>query len=409
MELTSKQRNVIFGEERFTLFTTGIGYGKTFTLALWIIKRCLENKGVNTLVTARDYGQLRDATDKEIEKVLAMMGCIENSHYVKNRTHLEYIFTNGSRMVLRSSKNYDSAFRGASYQFIAIDEIEYIELAAFNTVIGRLRGGTPMGVKEQLMGVSSPRGFNDIYQFFCDHKDSIIYNAKSTESPRVTEEYIEALRVQYSPKTFAQEVLGERLNVNEQSVYEEFDRRVHVSPCAGMLESYDQIYAFLDYNVHRYPCIYMVKRGERLYCIGEEYLTFGGSREMATKIKARFPGRPIIVIGDSAGNHKKDVASDTTNYQIFEQAGLLPRYFHNPPVEARIINANSRLYHNKIIVDPSCEYLIKDLEQVNYTDDGNIDKKSNLDLTHSSDAWSYGVWHFLPLQQTRPPSNMDLI
>jgi len=130
------------------------------------------------------------------------------------------------------------------------------------------------------------------------------------------------------------------------------------------------------------------------YAIAEEHLKFEGSRIMAQRVKAKYPERPIIVMGDSTGNNKRDVAIDRTNYQHFQDAGLLTKHFTNPPVESRIISANSNLYHSRCVVDPSCKNLIKDLELLAWREDGEGVDKSNIDLSHASDGWSYGDWYF---------------
>ena len=122
---------------------------------------------------------------------------------------------------------------------------------------------------------------------------------------------------------------------------------------------------------------------------------------MANKIAQRWGDRHVIVIGDSTGNNKKDVAADKTNYEIFEEIlGMgSTEKFTNPPVQSRIIGANSNFYHKKVIVDPSCLTLIKDLELVAYKEDGSDIDKSNIDLTHAADAFTYGLWYFLPIKK----------
>ena len=47
-------------------------------------------------------------------------------------------------------------------------------------------------------------------------------------------------------------------------------------------------------------------------------------------------------------------------------------------------------------VDPSCEHVISDLEQVVFAENGDLDKRSNPLLTHISDALGYWVHQDFP-------------
>ena len=406
VSLSDKQWECIEAVNRYILFSTGIGYGKTVAGCYWTAIRAINHPGANCLIAARDYGQLRDAVNKEFRSCLEKLGFREERDYVFNKALLHYKFFNGSEVQLRSSKNYDSAFRASSYQFIWFDEAEFVDPEAYYTIDGRLRGGQAIGCKEQMLITSSPNGFGHVYQHFykSEETDKKIIFAPTTESPWATDAYIRSKRALLSPKRYRQEVLAERLNVANQPVYDEFEFKKNVTECANSLRDTDQLYAFLDYNPGRYPCIFMFIRGQTVYAIREIFLEEGGTRRMADRITQSFPERHITIIGDSSGNNKRDVAADKTNYQIFDEyAYLHPTHFHNPRREARINGVNSHLFHRRVVVDPSCKRLIADLEKVSYDINGQVDQKTDTDLTHMSDAFGYGLWHFLPLEKKRTP------
>ena len=67
----------------------------------------------------------------------------------------------------------------------------------------------------------------------------------------------------------------------------------------------------------------------------------------------------------------------------------------NPPIIDRL-NALNRMLTDangkvRMTVDPKCTYLIKDLEQVQRSRDGKIDKVKDISLTHALDACSYYI------------------
>jgi hypothetical protein len=53
-----------------------------------------------------------------------------------------------------------------------------------------------------------------------------------------------------------------------------------------------------------------------------------------------------------------------------------------------LVDANGKI---RMTVDPKCTYLIKDLEQVQRSRDGKIEKVKDITLTHAFDACSYYI------------------
>ncbi len=278
--------------------------------------------------------------------------------------------------------------------WIWADEVDYYKLEAFQTMLGRLR------IKPELLRcTSSPKGFNFVWEYFYNSDGSdqrLVLNAPTWDNLNLSQEYVDSLRSFYSPRLFEQECGAKRLQINVGAVFNEFDRAIHVEDCKNSLPDDVQLYFFTDYNISNYCGVFQWydRPNDIVYTIGEIHLKFEDSRKMAQKIKSLYPDRPVIVIGDATGNNKRDVAITKTNYQHFKDAGLLTQKFKNPPVESRIISANSNLYHKKCVVDPSCKTTIKDLELLAWKEDGSGVDKSDINLSHASDAWSYGDWFF---------------
>ena len=378
------------------LFDAGIGMGKTTVLGFWLGSMVQQYPGTKWILAARDHKQLRNATSAEFDWVLLNWFGLElDVHYTKKWSpQLTYVFYNGSIVHGLGAHNYDTVFRGGNYSGAAADEVDYWKPDAWNAMKGRIRV-----FPEMIRAVSSPKGYNHIWEDFYQNKVGPVINASTYDNPTLSVGYVERLKKSYSPKLFEQEVMGKRLNLKLGAVYDEFNRDIHVESCAHLLEDSDQLYFFTDYNISNYCGCYMFFKNGIVYTMGEEHLRFKGSRVMAATVAAKFPDRPIIVVGDSTGNNKRDVAIDRTNYEHFKDAGLLTKNFRNPPVESRIIAAQSHLHHKKIVVDPSCKTLVKDLELLAWREDGNGVDKSNIELSHAADAWNYGVWFFLPLRK----------
>jgi len=391
--LWNKQLKFMSMDCREILLECGIGYGKTFVGSIWSCTMILKNPNKIGMIVARDFGQFKKAVLPELTKAFQLFGWREGKHYKFNKVDNIMEFWNGAKVFVASALNYDSSFRGPNVAWIWADEVDFYKPIAFQTMLGRLR------VKPELLRcTSSPKGFNHIYDHFYTqaNETKLVLNASTWENLNLSQSYIDSLRGSYSPRMFEQECGAVRLNLNNGAVFNEFNRELHVAPCAHLIKPTDQLYFFTDYNISNYCGTYMFydKEKDISYAIAEEHLKFEGSRIMAQRVKAKYPERPIIVMGDSTGNNKRDVAIDRTNYQHFQDAGLLTKHFTNPPVESRIISANSNLYHSRCVVDPSCKNLIKDLELLAWREDGEGVDKSNIDLSHASDGWSYGDWYF---------------
>ena len=343
------------------------------------------------MIVSRDIPQFKKAVLPELLSIFKMFNLVEGVDYKHDKSSQTFKFWNGVVIYCVGAINYDSAFRGPNISIILADEAEYYKPEAWRAMLGRLR------VAPELLRITTtPNGFNFVSDYFDGNGDNKkVLIAPTWENRSLSDDYVEMLRSTYSPRLFEQECAAKRLLINVGAVYNEFSRDVHVRPCKHLLKPDDQLYFFTDYNIANYCGVYQFYDAESdiVYTIGEEHLKFEGSRIMAKKVKAKYPDRPVIVVGDSTGNNKKDVAIDKTNYQHFQDAGLLTQRFRNPPVESRIISANSNLYHKKVVVDPSCKTLIRDLELTAWREDGK-DIEKTIDLSHASDGWAYGDWFF---------------
>ena len=399
VELFPKQIDFIQSKQRSVLLQSGIGFGKSFVGALWIVLTALRYPKVKGMIVARDYGQLKTASLVELKKVFALLELREGEHYEWNKSNNDIMFFNDTEIYCRGANNYDSAFRGGNISFIWADEADFYKAEAWRTLKGRLR------VAPELLRVtSSPCGYNHIWEEFFQNRSETrkVIEATTYDNPTLSSEYVEDLKGTYSPRLFEQEVLGKRLMINVGAVYQEFNRATHVKPCRDILSRKDEIFFFTDYNIAHYCGCYMIKKDGVVYVLGEEHLEYKGTREMAQVVLSKFTDNNKIVVGDSTGNNKRDVAIDKTNYVIFQENGLMTKKFNNPPVQSRIINVNSRLHHGLVIIDPSCKNLIRDLELVAWKENGSDIDKADITLSHASDAFSYGVWYYLPLKkQTR--------
>jgi hypothetical protein len=105
---------------------------------------------------------------------------------------------------------------------------------------------------------------------------------------------------------------------------------------------------------------------------------------------------PLVVYGDASGQAAKTTgpSDHAVLREVFPWATwMIPR--SNPHVRDRVAAVNGRCEtmdgQRHLTVDPACEHLIADLEQVTFAASGDLEKKANPLLTHISDAFGYGI------------------
>src|SRR5690606_2058978 len=125
----------------------------------------------------------------------------------------------------------------------------------------------------------------------------------------------------------------------------------------------------------------------------------------------RHKGR-VYVYGDATGGVKGSAKLDGSDWDIIWQM-LKPvfegRIFNrvpdgNPKERVRVNAVNTRLRTAnctiRALIDPvMCQHLCEDLDSVSVLEgtDGEIDKDTNAELSHISDAWGYYVVEKFPV------------
>ena len=313
---------------------------------------------------------------------------------------------NNTKHFVRSAENYDAS-RGIEGSFLLIDEAAYVSEEATDMFIGRIRVGQELKKRY----VSSPNGFNHFYHRHHPQGDMFdksrkMIQAKTSDNIFLPKNYEISLRRAYSSKMALQELDAEFISLAGLGCYSDFNRKIHVANCKSKFtgSQAQQLFVVVDYNVSPFAGVVGFMEEDRLYIIGEIYLEGGAdTRMMAKEIKRKWGQYDPIVIGDGTGNNKRSIINiKQTSYSIFNEEGLRTVPFHNPHVVKRLANVNRLFFHNLLVVDPSCKHLIKDFEMVIYSKSSNdIDKTSNRELTHISDAAGYFCWHLSRLPNLR--------
>lgn len=399
IKLLEKQWDFIHDETKFCALISGIGFGKTTALAHYIIKRVHEYPRALHFIGANTYSQLKNSTLSAVFRVLNELEIPFS--YNQSTGMLEFM---GGNVLCKSMENYQM-LRGIEVGTFIIDEARDLREEAFEVMMGRLRD---KNVNGNLQGriVSSPAGFNFIYDRFHEggekHTDQFkLYQACTMDNPFLPDGYVESLKENFTEKLFKQEVLGEFVSLRQGQAYYEFSRETCVT------EFPDQrlpVWVGMDFNVSPMTAVLAYIDGKKnIYVFDEIYLEDSNTFEMCKVLQTKAPGARVVP--DSTGGNRS-TASTLTNFDIIKNHGFELRSTKNPYVIDRINTVNLLLAKTRLIIHPRCKKLINDLERVSWKAGVNdLDKTSDKNLTHISDALGYLCWYTNPIR----PNNVQSV
>ncbi len=337
---------------------------------------------------------------------------------------------NGSKIYFKSGNNFQD-LRMETLDGAIIDELRQQHPDLWPMII------RPMLTRRKgwCDFLTTPNGFDhskDLYDYALNNPNHwSVFHAPSTEAFWWTKEEIESNRSTMSEDVYAQEILAEFREIGVGKAYKNhgsYNQKIE-NPFA--VRGYDYspylpIIVGLDFNTGLCVWEIMQHRAGVFHVVDEIAIENTDTEEMATVLSQRIqafyqllppgPKPTVMLIGDASGNAKKSSAVGQTDYSILKRVlkengiqfeNLTPK--ENPGVKDRVNLMNSVLRSANGTVaftyNPlKCKYLKKDFERVKWKRgaDGAFLDKSDLELTHSSDAASYPVCHFNNLFRERP-------
>ena len=372
----------------------GVGSGKTFCGALWLLdelKRWYEGDKSIGLITAISYGQLRRSVLTEIFKCMTEWGIAFSYNQQQSLLTL-----NGAKKFFCLSVDPGSVekARGITVGSVWMDEAAYIrDIEIYNTIQGRIRDKQGSG---RTLLTSSPNGFNFVYDLFQgelhDPSKYKIVKAKTKDNKHILDSFYDNMAAQLDDKGIKQELEGEFISRAGGQAYYQFDRTRNVKDVkwTGQVG-----YVGMDFNVDPFTAVVGIFDNYKFYIFDEIYLAGGSDTYMmAAELQKRGYGSFKIIADSTYSNRKTSGKSDK---RILESAGYECMTTRNPFVVDRVTNMNRLFAQDRVIIDPKCKKLIRDLEQVTFKDNGQLDG-SNKELTHISDALGYFCWRLSPIE-----------
>jgi PBSX family phage terminase large subunit len=384
IELLPTQHDFVTSDKMITCFLGGVGSGKSYGLAWWVILTAQQYPNTIGMLVANTYKQLKDAT---LATIFAL--CDEyNIPYTYKVTGELRIFK--SLILCRSVDNYNN-LRGPNIGWLACDEAAFYDKQAWDVLIGRLRDKKgPLQIKI----ATTPAGYNWLYDLMVTNNkgNRALINSSSNNNIHLPQSYLDSLKEQYDDKVYQQEVEGKFINLKSGQIYYGFNRDVHVVPVPEKVSG--NYYVGADFNVDPITAVKVVCYGNVIHVVDELFINNSNTFELSQAIKQQWG---VSTIKPDASSNARKTSATKTDAQILRDDGhvVLPTT-SNPAVKDRYNTVNGALYHKRLLVSPNCKKLIADLEKFTY------DNKDPM-LSHISDALGYIIWHLMPLKKPDAP------
>lgn len=406
---------------KFRGFSGPVGSGKSLALCREAVRLSYENPGCVGLIGAPTYPMLRDVTRAAFLAVVEEAGI---PHDFKKAENVVTLGDCGSTVLFRSLDHYER-IRGTNLAWFAVDELTYCRPEAWQRLQGRIRA--PLAVRRGGVAAWTPKGFDWVYRSFIDPTtrlqgyEAII--ARPGENTALPDDFYESLKGSYDERFYAQEALGEYLNIFAGRTYYGFDRGGNVGPVE--FDKRHGLFWSLDFNVNPMCSVIGQRIGDRVMILDEIILPDSNTLEACEEFGERLAGYlaaanagrgwrsgpvHVTIYGDAAGAQRGTSAgADRTDWAIVKRwlgqhadsikyAWRVPA--SNPTVKGRVNAVNGLLKNadgeRRLIIAPRCKELMADFEQVAWKTDpngntlGQIDK-SDPKRTHASDALGYMV------------------
>lgn len=389
IELLPHQGEFLSAPDKFAMLLGGIGSGKSYAGALFAILESQIDKSIPGLITANTYRQLQNATLNTLFNVCDQYGIYYD--YNQNKGLLDLC---GCKWFTYSLDSYDN-LRGIEVGRFWGDEMRDADPKAFLVMMGRLRYGNKL--KGRL--TTTPSGYDYLYDYFAGDKKTPefrLIKATSHDNKFLPDGYIDTLKSSYDEKMYAQEVLGEFVNIQSGRIYYAFDRNRNVDAAAIYNPRYP-IYYGMDFNVNPMTAVMCQFYDGIIHVCEEIYINDSNTPEMARRIRLKY-GTNLTIVPDSTGSKRSTSAPiGKSDIQILIDEGFQVQTSGNPFRIDRYNTVNNLLEKNKIKINPACVKLIRDLEQVSYRDGTNLPDTKDSTLTHISDALGYYAWFAVPI------------
>lgn len=303
LEFFGKAKEFLHSDAEITVLIASRGFGKS-VVASYLAAKKMAN-GESGILMAPTYKDVIGGLLRNVVKIFEQQGYVEGKHFIiNNKVNELYLLDQHGEVksfcVFRSADNPECARGVTDVSWFVMDEAALCKKMAFDATIPVLRGE---GITDtQIYLITSPRGIGNWVSelFFDGATESIqasVYDCTwMTDEQR--EKFIAKNKKLYSDAFFRQEILGEIIDINADSVFSSGE--IDDLFTAHTLIDGDVI-AGLDIGRKGDPTVIAIKRGNRVEHIEQKYnlLTLDAMKSWLVGVIAKYPQLKRIYIDET--------------------------------------------------------------------------------------------------------------
>lgn len=401
IRLTDPQYDFVTAEDQFPAMVAGFGSGKTQAAVIRALTKKLQYPRQNVAYYLPTYDLVTTIGFPRFFNQLEEMGLKFSPNKNDKMIHVQ----DAGSIIFRTMDNPERII-GYEVADSLVDELDTLAVDkardAWNKIISRNRQKKPDGSLNTVGVATTPEGFRFVYDRWQRNPAPgyrIIKASTMSNARNLPDGYIQSLRDSYPSNLLAAYLDGEFVNLVAGSVYPEFDRRLNAS--FEQIRPAEALHIGMDFNVGKMAAVVHVLRNDEPHAV-MEYCGVLDTPTIATLLKARHPGHPIIVYPDASGQSRKSNNASESDLSILRANGFSVRVNPtNPRVKDRVLSVNAMIHKNgarRYQINPdTCPQLVEGFEKQAYDKTGEPDKTSGLD--HVVDAGGYFIAYRYPIVQ----------
>ena len=387
--LNKTRREILNDPARFKVLVCGRRWGKTILSLMYLMKDKFEPNESRWFITPT-YRQGKMIVFPILRR---MFSAFDNAKL--NESEMSVVFKNGAELAVKGADN-ENNLRGVELTKCVMDEMAYIKPHVWEEIIMPMLATT----QGECLFIGTPNGYDAMYDLYMKGQSEPEWKSwqfTTLEGGFVPEDEINLAKRTMDEIVFKQEFEGSFETTGNRAAYN-FDRDTH---CIKTNDLSNKLWWGVDFNVDYMTATLACEYTDgTIHFFDEIRLKNSNTEELAISMKKIAPN--IECYPDPAGK-ARSTTSRRSDHQILMDHGFLIRAKKSHPSHIDRLNALNRKLKDAegkigMTVDPSCIYLIKDLEQCQRDRKGGLDK-SQIELTHALDACSYGISHRFPIRR----------
>jgi len=388
LSLLSHQEDFLFSDAKHTILVAGFGSGKTEAA---VTKACVKlmttSPKLNVGYYLPNYPLINDIAVPRFSQFF-------DDHKIKYKyNEAKKVFTTKYGKILLRNMTKPETIVGYETFYSIIDEIDILPKdkakKVFNKIIARNRQVCLKGQKNSIDLVSTPEGFNFLYNFAVKEwtTEKCLIKARTSDNPFLPEDYIETLAAQYTEEELTAYINGEFCNLTSGTVYKSYKRDKYNTTRIALPG--EPLYIGMDFNIEKMSAIIYVIDGGAMYAV-DQIINKYDTADLANAIREVYPTNEIEINPDASCRARSSAGLSDYDILIDEKYNFnVNARRKNPEISHRIRAVNKSFEIGKLFVNlEKCPDLADALEQQAY-DKGLPDKKSGVD--HVLDAAGYAV------------------